>query len=175
MKFDLQMFAETVQGKQMVYLFRPLANEKTEAATVLAFATENERTVSKDADTTITKSGTVRTPSEAEIEITATALLTKGDTLIDSLTSAMLNDGIVECWEVNMAETGTSSNASKYKAKYFQGYITELSVSSSAEESVEVSITYGVNGDGADGYATLTDAQQEAASYVFKDTVKVTS
>ena len=40
------------------------------------------------------------------------------------------------------------------------------------EDNVEVSITYGANGQGADGYATLTDEQKEIASYVYKDVIK---
>lgn len=170
--FDLQLFAEAVQGKQIVYLFRPIGDASTSAASVLAFATDNERTKSKDAESTATKDGSIRTPGVSETEITATAILAKGDTLINSLDEAMEADEIVECWEVNKAEPGATENAGKFKAKYFQGYITELSVSSGAEDMVEVSITYGANGAGKDGYATLTTQQQEIADYVFKDTTK---
>jgi hypothetical protein len=35
---------------------------------------------------------------------------------------------------------------------------------------VEIQITVGVNGKGADGAVTVTDDQQEDASYVFTDT-----
>ena len=38
-----------------------------------------------------------------------------------------------------------------------------------SEYSVEVSLTFGANGNGADGYASLTKEQEEIASYVFKD------
>ena len=171
--FDLQMFAtetlEAVQGKKIIYLFRVAEDSKKEDATAIAFPTENERTVSKDADSTATKDGSIRTPSEAEIEITSTSVLAKGDTIIDKLEKAMLNDKLVECWEVNLAEEGTNENVGKYKAKYYQGYITELSLSSSAEDTTEVSITYGANGNGADGYATVSDDQKKIATYVYKD------
>lgn len=170
--FQLQQFAEAVQGKQLVYLFRVLSKASTNAATLLMFATENERTKSKDADSTATKSGSIRTPGVAEEEITSTSILSKGDTILAELEKAMDNDELVECWEVNRAEEGTTDNAGKYKAKYYQGYITEITYSSSAEDMVEVSLTYGANGKGADGYATLTAAQEEAADVVFKDTTK---
>ena len=81
--FGLQLFAEAVPGKKIVYLYRILSTEKDHDATALAFTTENERTKSKDADTTATKDGTVRTPGTAEVEITASSLLKKGDTFID--------------------------------------------------------------------------------------------
>ena len=179
-KMNLQLFAETevseametISGRKLVYLFRVAEDSKTENAGALAFVTENERSTSKDADSTATKDGNVRTPGTAEIEITSTSLLPKGDKMIDKLETAMLEDKLVECWEVNLEEPGTTTNTGKYKSKYYQGYITELSVSSSAEDNVEVSITYGANGTGASGYATLTDEQKEIASYVYKDVTK---
>lgn len=170
--FQLQQFAEAVQGKQLVYLFRVLSKASSNAATLLMFSTENERTKSKDADSTATKSGSIRTPGVAEEEITSTSILSKGDTILAELEKAMDDDELVECWEVNRAEPGTSPNEGKYKAKYYQGYITEITYSSSAEDMVEVSLTYGANGKGADGYATLSAEQEEAADVVFKDTTQ---
>ena len=165
MKFDLQMFAdeviEAVNGKQLIYLFRVAKDSQKENASAIAFPTENERNVTKDADTTATKDGAIRTPSVAEIEITSTSIMPKGDAIIDKLEKAMLADELVECWEVNLAEEGTETNAGKFKAKYYQGY-------------VEVDLTFGANGNGADGYASVTKEQQEIASYVYKDVTKET-
>lgn len=171
-KLDLQLFAEAVQGKRIINLFRVAENSKTKDATVVAFPTESERSISKDADTTATKSGSVRTPSVAEIEITSTSLLAKGDTMIDELETAMLNDKLVECWEVNLDVKGTGADADKFKAKYYQGYITELTITANAEDTTEIEITYGANGNGADGYATVSDEQQQIATYVYKDVTK---
>ena len=170
MNFDLQLFAEAVQGKQIVYLFRVKSEEASENAVAMAFTTENERTKSKDADSTATKDGSIRTPGATETEITATAILAKGDTLADKLEDAMDNDELMEIWEINLAEAGTGDN--KFKARYFQGYLTEFSLASSAEEHAEYSTTFAVNGNGVKGEATVTTEQQEIASYVFKDTTK---
>ena len=73
---------------------------------------------------------------------------------------------------MNLLEKGTSSDAEKFKAKYFQGYLTELEYTSNAEDNVEVSLTFGCNGKGEAGYATVTKEQQELANYVFADTQK---
>ena len=59
-----------------------------------------------------------------------------------------------------------------FKGKYFQGYVTELEKTSNAEDMVEVSLTFGVNGTGEKGDVTVTAAQQEVAAYVFTDTTK---
>lgn len=170
-KVNLQRFAEPVQGRKIVYLFRIKEDAPTENAIVLAFTTENGITVSKDADTTATKDGPIRTPGEAEIEITATALLAKGDTMYEKLKAAMLADKLIEIWEANFAEPAESGD-NKFKGTYYQGYLTEFEKTSSAEDFVECSTTFGINGTGADGDVTVTTQQQEIASYVFADTQK---
>lgn len=167
-KINLQLFAEAVQGKKIVYLFRVLSKAATKAAAAMAFTTENERTKSKDADSTATKDGAIRTPGATETEITATALFAKGDTLPEELEEAMDKDELIEIWEVNLEEKGTGDN--KFKGTYYQGYLTEFTLSSSAEEHAEYSTTFAINGNGAKGECTVTADQQEVAQYVFKDT-----
>lgn len=170
-KFGLQLFKEAVQGKKIVYLYRIMSKAATANGAVLAFTTENNRTKSKDSDATITKDGSIRTPGAAEIEITATSVLTKGDKLIDELEDAMDKDELIEIWEANLAEKAESGD-NKFKGMYFQGYLTELEKTSNAEDMVEVSLTFGINGSGERGDVTVSLEQQETASYVFKDTTK---
>lgn len=170
-RFNLQLFAEAVQGKKIVYLYRIKKDATTTDGTTIAFTTENSRTKSKDADSTMTKDGSIRTPGAPEVEISATSILAKGDEMIDKLEDAMDNDELVEIWEANLeekAETGTN----KFKGMYFQGYLTEIEKSSNAEDSVEVSLTFSINGIGARGDVTVSTEQQEIASYVFTDSSK---
>lgn len=173
-KFNLQMFgtgATAVSGKKIVYLFRVLSMAASKAGATLAFTTENTRTKSKDADSTVTKDGTIRTPGAAEVEITATALLAKGDALIDELEEAMDNNELIEVWEANLDEPATGGS-NKFKGAYYQGYLTEFEKTSNAEDFVECSLTFGINGDGVKGDVTVTTEQQEIANYVFADTSK---
>lgn len=170
-EYPLQVFAEAVQGKKIVYLYRVASKEATANGTTLAFTTENSRTMSKDADSTATKDGSIRTPGTAEVEITATSILAKGDTLLDELEKAMDKDEIMEVWEANLDEPAEEGE-NKFKGKYFQGYLTEFEKTSSAEDFVECSLTFGINGSGADGDVTVSVEQQEVAAYVFKDTQK---
>ena len=170
-KYALQMFAEAVQGKRIVYLYRIASKAATVNGTALAFTTENIRTMSKDADSVATKDGSIRTPGTSEVEISATSILAKGDTLLDDLETAMDNDELMEVWEANLDEPAEEGD-NKFKGKYFQGYLTEFEKTSSAEDYVECSLTFGINGSGASGNVTVTTEQQEVAAYVFKDTQK---
>jgi TP901-1 family phage major tail protein len=172
-KLNLQRFAaaEAVSGKKIVYLYRVLKDAATKGGAALAFTTENSRTSKKDAEATMTKDGAIRTPGSSEVEITATSLLRKGDTMIDDLEDAQGSDEIIEIWEVNLAEPASSGD-NKFKGRYFQGYLTELEKTSKSDENVECSLTFGINGNGAKGDVTVTAEQQEIASYVFQDDVK---
>ena len=161
--------AEAVQGKRIVYLYRILSKAATATGVTLAFTTENSRTKSKDADSTATKDGSIRTPGTSEVEITATSILSKGDTLIDALEDAMDKDELIEVWEVNLDEPAEEGE-NKFAGMYFQGYLTEFEKTSSAEEFVECSLTFGINGSGVRGDVTVSVEQQEIAAYVFKDT-----
>lgn len=168
-RYGLQLFTEAIKGSKLVYLFRIYEEKATKTGANLAFTTENSRSVSKDADTTTTKDGSIRTPGEAEIEISVTSVLAKGDTFIDELEAAMLSDSLIEIWEANLGEPVTGKE-NQFKGTYYQGYLTSLEKTSSADGFVEVSLTFGINGDGASGDVTVTAEQQEVAAYVFKDT-----
>lgn len=165
--------ATAVQGKKIVYLYR-IAKEATQGTgTLISFATENGRTKSKDADSTMTKDGSIRTPGASEVEITSTSILTKGDTIINKLEDAMDNDELIQIWEVNLDEPGASDG--KFKGMYFEGYLTELEKTSNAEDNVEISLTFGINGIGARGDVTVTEQQQIEAQYAFQDATKASS
>lgn len=170
-KFNLQMFAEAVQGKKLVYLYRVFSEAASTDAAAIAFTTENSRTTSKDADSTSTKDGSLRTPGTAEIEITATSILSVGDVMITKLEEALKKDKLIEIWEANLQEPAEAGN-NKFKGTYFQGYLTELEKSSPSDDFVECSLTFGINGEGASGDVTVSAEQQEAAAYVFADTQK---
>lgn len=162
-----------VKGNRIICLYRILKDAATDDATAIAFTTENSRSKSRDSDTVTTKDGTIRVPGEVETEISTTAIFaSENDAMIAKLEKALDDGDKVEIWEVNMDKPGTSDNASKFAAKYFQGYVTSFELSSNSEDHAEASLDFGIEGKGADGYATVTDEQQELAEYVFKDTVK---
>lgn len=163
--------AEAVKGDKLIYLYRVLEDAATEGAKTIMFSTEDGISMSKDADTVATKDGSIRVPGALEIEKTGTSLLAKGDTMYDKLKAAMVEDKIVEIWEANLAEP-VGQGANKFKGTYYQGYLTEFEKTSNAEDHVEVSTTFAINGTGVDGDVTVTTEQQEIAAYVFKDTAK---
>ena len=162
-----------IKGKRIIYLYRILKDAATSDATAIAFTTENSRSKSRDSDTVATKDGTIRVPGELETEISTTAIFaSENDEMISKIEKAIDDGEKMEIWEVNLDKPGTDSNSSKFASKYFQGYVTTFELSSNSEDHAEASLDFGIEGKGADGYATVTDEQQEIAAYVFKDTKK---
>lgn len=166
--------AEAAKGIDVILLFRLLEDATKEAAFKLAFQTEHENTKSKDSDSVATKDGPIRTPGALEFDFSATSILALNDPYVEKLETALDEDKLIEIWEINRAEKGTGGDADKYKATYYQGYVTSFGKNPNAEDSVELSLEFGINGKGAKGYATLSADQEEVVQYVFKDTVKET-
>lgn len=172
MKFNLQLFAEAttkkaVDGKKIIYLFRVFKETPDSDAVAMAFTTENERSKSNASEIIETKDGGINLP-KIETEISTTAILATGDTLVEELEDAMDGGAKIEIWEANLDAPGTTSG--KFKGRYFQGYLNEFTLSSSAEDHAEYECTFAISGPGKKGDVTVSAAQQEAATLVFKDT-----
>lgn len=162
-----------IKGKRIIYLYRLLSEASQNTASAIAFTSENSRSKSRDADTVTTKDGTIRVPGEVEIEISTTAIFaSENDEMIEKLEKAIDSGEKVEIWEVNLDKPGKTDNAGKFAAKYYHAYVTSFELSSNSEDHAEASLDFAVDGKGAEGYATVTDEQQEIAALVFKDTVK---
>ena len=160
-----------VTGKNLIYMYRLNSESATADGIRIAFTTENEMSISSDADATATKDGSVRGASVAELELTATSLMDADDAMIPKLKNAILNGSLLDVWEVNL-DKPVSGSAGKFDGTYYQAYITEFTTSSPADGNVEVSMTFGINGKGAEGDVTVPTSQQDDGQYTFVDTPK---
>ena len=95
------------------------------------------------------------------------------DPMLPKLKSAILNGSLVELWEVNL-DKPVANQTNKYEGTYYQAYLSEFTASSPADGNVEVSMTFGINGKGADGNVTVTASQQDDEQYTFVDTPHTT-
>ena len=160
-----------VTGKNLIYLYRLESEKATADGTRIAFTTEDELSISADADATATKDGAVRGASVAELEKTMTSLMDANDAMIGKMKSAILNASLIELWEVNLDKPVTGQTG-KFEGTYYQGYLSEFTASSPADGNVEISMTIGINGKGADGNVTVSTSQQDDEQYTFADTPK---
>lgn len=158
---------EAKKGIDIILLYRLLKNAKKEAAYKLAFQTEHSNEISRDADAQKTKDGNIQNLGAVEYDFSATSIVAKGDTHIEELREVLINGDIIEIWEIDKAE---KNEANKYKATYYQGYVTKFGTNPNSEDSVELELEFSINGVGKPGFATLTDEQAQVVQYVFKDT-----
>ena len=157
---------QAAKGSKQFLLFRLLKDQATKAGAKLAFQTEHDLTETKDSESTNTKDGILQTTGALETEISATSILAVGDPMTNDLRQALRNDEVVEIWEVDVNE---NSEEGKYAATYFQGYVTEYSKNPNSDDSVEIELTFAINGLGQFGEVTLTAEQEEVVQYTFTD------
>lgn len=164
--------AEVKKGKKIVLLWRLLSQDKETDGKMMMFQEEHSVEKSRDADSTETKSGTIKDTKMLEEEVPFTSLLANDDPCFDVLNTAIDNAEKVELWEVDM-NVKIENKENTYPAKYRQGYITELNVTANAEDNVEVEGTFATEMKAQTGEVELTAAQIEAAQYKFRNTDKV--
>ena len=161
-----------VRGANRIMLMRPFSLRHEVTAGRMAFQTNHERTMSRDAESTITKDGNINSLSELEVEYSLTTLLAQNDVVREKMYDAFLKGELVELWDIDKTEA-TIAGGNQFPATYFQGYLTEWSETAGAEDSVEISLAIAINGSGVRGNATLTEDQATVVQYEFADTVVV--
>ena len=105
-KFNIQLFTEdggTVVGSDIVYLLRVKKDAATENGVILAFTTQNNRSLSSGVGTTQTKDGPVATPGTVEETLSVTSYLKKGDAMVSKLEEALKDGDVMEIWEADLS------------------------------------------------------------------------
>lgn len=190
--FDLQIFAEgeqaqndasastgaaasaPIKGDKLVFYYRLLKNEKTKDAMLIGYQTEGGENLSRDSDTTATKSGPIPVPGTLEVELSFTALVEKNRTAEKELKNALYDSEKVEMWLVNLGRPSTEANAeNKYDASYYQGIVSQFEKSADADDFATYATTFKGEGKPQDGYVTVTKEEEEALAYAFRDLAKV--
>lgn len=162
--------AEMQQGKDKILLFRRLKDAESDVAAKLVFQTEHTFSYNRDMDKIITKDGVVVKVGELEAEVDIDAIQAKEDPTYDMLEEAMKKGEKLELWEVNVDEDLKEDD--KYPAVYCQGYLESWEPASSAEDEAELSSKFIVELEPQTGMATLTEAQESAVQYAFRDTTE---
>lgn len=154
---------KSVQGIKKFLLWRFLKDAATKPGTKIALQTEHETTSTRDANTTPTKDGGIKSLGAIEQEISATFYLAHTDE-VDRLKDAQEQGEIIEVWDVIADNPDTEG---KYKATYYQVYVAEIGETAPTDDGVEVSVTLAVEGYGKRGRTPLTEEQEQVLDYIF--------
>ena len=158
-----------LQGKNKILLFRNMQDRNTEGAK-LSFQTDHTFTLERDADSIVTKDGTIVKLGDLEGEVSGIeAVQAKDDPVAEMLLGAMLNGDKLEIWEVAV-DKDLKDEDDKYPAMYAQGYLTSWEEGAPAEDESTYSGDFMIELVPQFGMATLTTEQADAVQYAFADT-----
>ena len=176
--------AHTTNGKDRLAFFRLWENRTKDDAARIRFQTEHEVSSEMETDTTTTKDGSVNSIADGENSIEFTSIAYVED---DADTINMWKEmrrwyrakKLVEAWDVDLSSARENKDTGKteYDVDYYQGRLTEFSLTAPSDEVVELKYTLTVDGTGVEGKDTLTEAQQaavEAAQYAYHTLAKET-
>ena len=162
--------AEMQQGKNKILLFRRLADAETQEATKLVFQTDHTFSFNRSLDKIMTKDGTLIKVGELESEVSIEAIQAKNDPVGNMLRDAVLKGEKLELWEVDIDPDAAGD---EYNAIYAQGYLESWESGANVEDESAISSTFQVEMEPQFGTVTLTDEQETAVQYAFRDTAVV--
>lgn len=161
---------KVMQGKNKFLLFRRLADKEKENAIKLVYQTSHTFSFTSDNTTIVTKDGNVIIPAEVATEVPIEAIQSVGDPTADMLMEAVLNQEMLEMWEVTYDESLKNEDG-KYPAIYTRGYLNSWELPNPAEGESTISTTFNVEKKPQWGYATITAEVETAVQYAFHDTL----
>ncbi len=152
--------ASVISGKDMLLFFRKRADHATVDASKLRFQTEHSISMEKESESTQTKDGNVVVVSDGEnsADISSLAYREDGETIEvwKELKRYYQAEELMEMWQVDI---GSGLDGADLDADYFQGYFTAFEMSAASDGNVELSYTFAINGNGAEGTDSLTPEQ----------------
>lgn len=131
--------------------------------------TEHSLSKSANKNSQATKEGPIVQVGSPETNYDFSSIMCIGDPLQEDLKKALDNNELVELWNIYIDPDDIKDPNAEHKASYAQGYITDYSESSPAEDNVTINYSYAVNLIPQDGTVTLTLEEAEAIQYKFRD------
>lgn len=162
------MAAEMQQGKNKILLFRKLSEQENEDGIKLVFQTGHTFTMSRAIDKVTTKDGSINKIGELETEVSIEAIQAKRDPVGDMLRDSVVEGETLEVWEVTIDEE-LKNEEGKYPAVYAQGNLDQWEWTAEAEDESTISSTFFVNLNPQFGYTALTEEQENAVQYAFRE------
>lgn len=160
-----------LQGKNKILLFRNL-KETDKVAAKLSFQTGHSFSLSRDGDSIATKDGSIVKLGDLEGEVSSIeAVQAKDDPVAKMLLDSVIDGDKIEIWEVTVDDELKADD--KYPAIYAQGYLTSWETESPVEDEASYSGDFIVELAPQFGMATLTEEQQEAVQYAFRDVTAI--
>lgn len=163
--------AEMQEGKNKILLFRNLKEQGNVDGIKLVFQTGHTFTMSRAIDKVNTKDGSINKIGNLETEVSIEAIQAKTDPVGDMLRQSVIDGDTLELWEVTIDEDLKVDD--KYPAVYAQGNLDQWEWTADVDDEATISSTFFVNLNPQFGYTALTEEQENAVQYAFREIEKV--
>ena len=159
------------KGKDKILMFRDLTKATTVSAARLALQVTHTINYERSTDSVQTKDGQISEYQGLVVSVDFDAVASN-DPVNNMLADAVKNGHVVEMWEIDLASKKEKQGATgtyEWDALYMQGLIDTWAVPEGAVGFVEFSANMAVNGEPQKGKVTLTEEQEAAVQYAFRD------
>lgn len=155
---------KTLHGKDTFLFVRKLKDAKTAEGKLIPFQTSLTFDMSRDSDTTQTKSGPVTSAGGIETELSV-ELVNNTSAILDALQDSLLSGDKLEFWVIF---AGRNNAQGQYFSFYGRAIVSEDSNDNDADDLSTREISFGVDGTPKRGWTTLPQSAQEAIEYVYR-------
>lgn len=155
---------KTLHGKDTFLFVRKLKDAKTAEGKLIPFQTSLTFDMSRDSDTTQTKSGPVTSAGGIETELSV-ELVNNTSAILDALQDSLLSGDKLEFWVIF---AGRKNAQGQYFSFYGRAIVSEDSNNNDADDLSTREISFGVDGTPKRGWTTLPQSAQEAIEYVYR-------
>lgn len=159
-----------IQGKRKVLMFRLLSERAVKAASRLMFQINHTIKEEPKTESVQTKDGSQPSAGGLETTIELEVLQSDSDTM-DMLHHATVEGLEIEVWEIDF-DKKHESEEKKYKSRYGVGLLTGWESAAEVEGNATSKPAIMISGKLVDGFATVSEEQEEEAKLWFYDTVK---
>ncbi|TGY53639.1 phage major tail protein, TP901-1 family [Ligilactobacillus murinus] len=155
---------KTLHGKDTFLFVRKLKDAKTAEGKLIPFQTSLTFDMSRESDTTQTKSGPVTSAGGIETELSV-ELVNNTSAILDALQDSLLSGDKLEFWVIF---AGRKNAQGQYFSFYGRAIVSEDSNDNDADDLSTREISFGVDGTPKRGWTTLPQSAQEAIEYVYR-------
>lgn len=160
--------ATAINGKDLLAFFRRFADKATVDARRNRFQTEHTVSAEKETNSTTTKDGNLNSIADGEstAEFTSIAYREEGAGVIalwKEMRKWFRNNELVEFWQVDLGSKRNVDGKDIFDVDYYQGHFTSFELSAPADDLVELSFEFAIDGKGIEDHTDTLTADQLAA------------
>lgn len=160
--------ATAINGKDLLAFFRRFADKTKVDARRNRFQTEHTVSSEKETNSTTTKDGNLNSIADGESTAEFTSIAYREDSqdvieLWKDMRKWFRDNELVEFWQVDLGSKRNEGGKDIFDVDYYQGHFTSFELSAPADDLVELSFEFAIDGRGVEDHTDTLTSEQLAA------------